>query len=70
MEHEALSGDGKHDFAPSWQPRLEFHPVSGSERRPHRQALRDELKGAGSKGSAEQLYELGSGHPTGCHPRI
>ncbi|HTF34900.1 MAG TPA: hypothetical protein VK714_14545 [Myxococcota bacterium] len=48
MEHEALSGDGKHDFAPPWRPRLEFHPVSGSERRPHRQALRDELEWAGS----------------------
>ncbi|HME73391.1 MAG TPA: hypothetical protein VKM54_26540 [Myxococcota bacterium] len=30
MEHEAFSGDGKHDFAPSRQARLESHAVSRS----------------------------------------
>jgi hypothetical protein len=70
MEHEALSGDGEHDFATSGQSRLESHAVSGSERGPHGQTLRDELKGARSEGSAKQLYELGVGDPTRCRPRI
>jgi hypothetical protein len=61
MEHEALAGDGEHDFAPSWRARFESHPVSGSERGAHREAARDQLKGARRKGGAEQLYELGPG---------
>ncbi|GEM_PF-3679162 len=70
MQHQALSDDGEHDFAPSWQPRLESYPVSGSKRRPHRQTLRDEFQGARSEGSAQELYELGAGHPTRCGSRI
>jgi hypothetical protein len=70
MEHEALPGDGEHDFTTSGQPRLESHAVSGSEHRPHGQTLRDELKGARSEGSAKQLYKLRAGDPTRCRPRI